>query len=491
MKSGKHNERVLIVGLGVLGGGLATTKWFLKRGAEVTVTDLRTRAKLATSLKALGKNAKKVRFVLGRHDVDDFKTHDRIVVNPAVRSESPFLAAARKAGNRIENDASIFFDEVQTPVIAVTGTRGKTTTTNWIAHFLGVRAGGNSSADLPLLKLLGELKPKQYAVVELSSWQLELIDQSKKAPASAGATAGKPDIAVITNIYRDHLNRYRGMKEYAAAKANIFKLQTRNQSLVLNADNEWTPFFLKQLANRRIKPRVYFFSRKPLARGRNGIWVNRKSTYFRDGKRTERAIDSKEFHALEVWGGHNIENLLAAVLTARLTGASRARIRARFRTLPQMQYREEIIFARKNLMIVNDSAGTSPDATVAALRRFRGSRVVLIAGGTDKELDFREWAAIVAHSVAPRDLLLLEGSATKNMVAELKCIGYFKSGKPQIFKSLPPMLRVARKLITSYPLLITTLLFSPGAASFEKFRNEFDRGEKFSLYSRKILMTRF
>jgi len=475
----KAKEKVLIVGLGVLGGGLATTKWFLKRGAEVTVTDLRTRAKLATSIKALGKDAKKVRFVLGRHSVDDFKTHDLIVANPAVRRESLFLAVARKAGGRIVNDASIFFDEVQTPVIAVTGTRGKTTTANWIAHFLGVRAGGNSSADLPLLKLLGELKPRRYAVVELSSWQLELTGQSRKAP----------DIAVITNIYRDHLNRYRGMNEYAGAKANIFKLQTRNQRLILNADNEWTPFFLKRLANCRIQPRVFFFSRKPLARGRNGVWVDRRSVYFRDGKRTEQVVGSKEFHALQAWGDHNIENLLAAVLAARLAGVSWARIRAGSRTLPQMQYREEIIFSRKNITIVNDSAGTSPDATVAALRRFRGNRVVLLAGGTDKELDFREWATIVARFVTPHDLLLLRGSATNKMIAELTRIGYFKSEKPQIFEALPAMLRSAKKLSTTpytpHPIPVV-ILFSPGAASFEKFKNEFDRGERFSVGIRQI-----
>ncbi len=467
------------MGLGVLGGGLATTRWFLERGAKVTVTDLRTRAKLAASIKALGKDAGRIRFVLGRHNPGDFRTHDLIVVNPAVPRTSLFLRVARRAGKRIVNDASIFFDEVRNPVIAVTGTRGKTTTANWIGHFLGARAGGNSSSDLPLLKLLDSLKPGEPSVVELSSWQLELLPQSKRGPA----------VAVITNVYPDHLNRYRGMREYAAAKANIFSRQTKKDHLILNMDSAWTRFFLKK----RPKARTWFFSLMPLPKGKNGMFLDRRRVYFRENGRARVILPSKLVAQCEAWGDHNFSNLLAALLAARLADAPWRTLLRRIPTLPQIKYREEIVLQRRNLTIVNDSAGTSPDATIAALRRFSASpegagQVLLLAGGTDKDLEFREWARVVARHVQPRNLFLLEGNATLKMIRELRRIGYFRAGMPQAFGTLRAMIHAVRsRLKRERYALKTVVLFSPGAASFEKFKNEFDRGEKFNLYCRRII----
>ncbi|MDO8751933.1 MAG: Mur ligase family protein, partial [Candidatus Wolfebacteria bacterium] len=155
-----RGKKVLVMGLGLLGGGVATTKWLVKQGARVTVTDLKTRKELLPSIKALGLAAKKVRFVLGRHDEEDFRAHDYIVVNPGVPKESPYLKIAKRAHIRIINDAVLFFEYLpkENPIIAVTGTRGKTTTTNWIAHLLrarwpNVRAAGNTPEN-PLLKEL-------------------------------------------------------------------------------------------------------------------------------------------------------------------------------------------------------------------------------------------------------------------------------------------------------------------------------------------------
>ncbi|MEK9174630.1 MAG: Mur ligase family protein, partial [Patescibacteria group bacterium] len=168
------------------------------------------------------------------------RSHQIIVVNPAVSKESPFLKIAREAGAQLENEATLFFNFCPSPIIAVTGTRGKTTTVNWIHHFLKQKfpravLTGNSS-DNPMLKALDKLDGKSPVVVELSSWHLELITASEKAP----------NIAVITNIYPDHLNRYKDITEYAKAKTNIFKHQTQNDFLILNKKNPWTKFFLKQ-----------------------------------------------------------------------------------------------------------------------------------------------------------------------------------------------------------------------------------------------------
>ena len=482
------NKKVLVMGLGKLGGGTATTKWFVKHGAKVTVTDLRTRKNLASSIRALGRAAHKVRFVLGKHRAEDFRRNDLIVVNPAVPRESPYLAIARKAGREITNDAKIFFDLVTNPIAAVTGTRGKTTTTNWLAHLArGVHrriAAAGNTPEMPLLALIDRLKDKKTpAVLELSSWQLEQVDKAH-LPAEAPAKEGHaPDVAVITNLYPDHLNRYPGIRDYARAKANIFKRQTPAQALILNADDAWTPFFLRE----KPRGRVYFFSLKPLHKSRGGIFISGRRAFFKkDAKRTV-VLGPREMRPLVALGNHNLQNLLAAMLAAHLLGIPWREIQKRIATLPQIPFRQEFIVARlpagrqgRHLTVVNDTAATSPDGTIAALARFKNKNLILIAGGTDKKLEFGGWARAVKRCVKPECLFLLGGSATEKMVRALRRSGYFKQSYPQPFEELSSLIRAVKKKVRqNTPSFV---LFSPGAASFEKFKNEFDRGRKFNLY---------
>lgn len=469
------------MGLGVLGGGVATTAWLVKHGAKVTVTDLRSKKELTSSLKALRAIAHKVTFVLGKHRAADFKTHDLVVVNPAVRRESEFLKIARKAGRAVVNDARIFFDTVANPTIAITGTRGKTTTTNWAAHLLrardrGVFAAGNTP-DRPLLMDLDRLthRSETPAVVELSSWQLEFLHEARRAP----------DIAVITNIYADHLNRYRDIEAYATAKAFIFQNQNPAQALVLNRDNRWTPFFL------RMKPRgkIYLFSTGTLPSNAQGIFLKNGTLIFREAS-SSTTVANRTFvqDFVRTWGIHNLENLLAAMLASHLSGLSWQTIFARINSLPSIPFRQEMIVRRKNLLVVNDSAGTSPDAVVAALARFKSPSAYLITGGTDKKLDFRGLARAIKSSIPAPHVFFLNGSATKKLIAELTRAGFFKKNPPQIFEDLPAILLAIREhLRVTKHQSPATVLFSPGAASFEKFKNEFDRGNQFSRAARRAL----
>jgi len=443
------NKKVLVMGLGLLGGGVATAKWLVKHGARVTVTDLKTKDELLQSIKALGSAAKKIKFVLGKHREKDFKDNEVIVVNPAVPCESKFLKIAKKAGARLENEASIFFRFCQNPIIAVTGTRGKTTTVNWIYHFLKkkyprVVLTGNSS-DNPMLAVLDKLDGKSPVVVELSSWHLELLPQSGLAP----------HVAVITNLYPDHLNRYRGMEDYAAAKANIFKYQKKEDILVLNRNNKWTKFFIS------LKPKS-------------------KIVYFPGG----------EFRSFkEKWGEHNYLNLSAALCAVRPFGLDRKDLKKAIATLPVVKFRQELVKNRKNLKVINDATATSPDATIAALKRFGGENTFLISGGTDKNLFFGGLAKTIKRYIKKENLYLLEGSATKKIIRELKKIGYFKKTGPKEFKNLGDILRAIRErlLADNYNYSSSIVLFSPASASFEKFDNEFDRGKKFNILVKKIL----
>ena len=465
------DKKVLIMGLGTLGGGLSSVKWFLNHGAEVTVTDLKTEKDLEKSLKKLGPLSRKIKFVLGRHDDEDFKRNDIVVINPAVPKESPFIFLAKKNKKILVNDARIFFDTVKNRTVAVTGTRGKTTTVNWIAHFLSakgnkVTAAGNSSS-LALLDLLsGTKNRKGPLVLELSSWQLELLPGAKRSP----------DVAVITNLYPDHLNRYESMKDYALAKANIFKNQKRNQKLILNKDNDWTSFFLKL----KPKSKIYFFSKKPLGRGENGLFLKDGLFYLREGDKQKEVLSKNEVEAVIKRGEHNVSNFLAASLASYLAGVSFSDIKKSIKNLPDVKYREEVVLKRKNMLFVNDSAATSPDAVLAAILRFKNEgRVILITGGTDKNLNFEPMARKMKKLLGPEDVFFLEGSATKNLFRELKKLNYFGKSKPQLFENLGDILKAIRSAEYEASAGKKIVLFSPGAASFEKFKNEFDRGEKF------------
>lgn len=447
------------MGLGLLGGGIATTKWLILHGANVTVTDLRSRGELKDSINKLGAAAKKIIFVLGKHRRADFKTNKIIVVNPAVPRESKYLAIAKKHGARLENEASLFFRYCKNPIIAVTGTRGKTTTVNWILFLLKqkfpkAKLTGNSS-DQPLLGILDGLDGKSPVVAELSSWHLELLSQSGRGP----------EVAVITNIYRDHMNRYRTLVSYASAKANIFKNQKKGDFLILNCRNEWTKFFLKKFSNWRVGSKMLYSSAKT-------------------------GINEKKFSKIS--GPHNLENFKAAYLAAKLAGVPVSALRRAAWRLPRIKFREEIVFKSPKLTVVNDTTATSPDGTIAALRRFGKENIILISGGTDKNLEYGGWAKTVKRFVKPENLFLLNGSATKKMIAALEKIGYSKNKKINFYEDLGGILKYTTQVIYEKKEKKTKwmIIFSPGAASFEKFKNEFDRGEKFNLYCKKIFKRR-
>ncbi|MBI2120609.1 MAG: UDP-N-acetylmuramoyl-L-alanine--D-glutamate ligase [Parcubacteria group bacterium] len=468
-------KKALVVVLGVYGGGAATAKWLLKNGAEVSVTDFRTEEELAHTMKLFTPREKKnIRFILGGQREEDFTSHDIIVLGPGVPKDSSYLAAAVRAGKQIENDASLFFRFIQNPVIAVTGTRGKTTVTAWLAYLLGQKYGAfiptGNNPEHAFLKELSEITDKVRPVVaEMSSWQLEYL-------AVSGADKA-PHIAIITNVFPDHLNRYKDIEEYARAKANIFTHQTEDDFLILNNENGWTPFFLAQ----NPKSQVFYFSTKPLPKNKHGVFVKKGEILFQHGGEPRVIADVKNF--AEKRGGHNLENLLAAALAVTLLEPKLRITKKMIEGLPQIPFRQEIIFQKNGLTIVNDSAGTSPDAVVAAIRRFSTwgfhpqVDFALITGGTDKKLEFAALAKEIKKTISPARLVLLNGSATAKLIVELEKIKFFKKTKPQVFETLDECVKVALAALSKRR---GTIVFSPGAASFEKFQNEFDRGEVFN-----------
>lgn len=456
--------KALVMGLGVHGGGLATTKWLLAHGAQVTVTDKRSREQLASAIQQLSKLP--VHFVLGEHREEDFLNHDLIVVNPGVPRESPYLAIAKKAGKRLENDASLFFRYLANTSIGITGTRGKTTTTQWITQLLSkkfpeIRASGNTPENA-LLKEFERVNGKAIpTVAELSSWQLEYLPVSEKAP----------HIALITNIYRDHMNRYSGMEDYANAKANIFEFQNEDDFLVLNHDNAWYRHFL----SKHPKAKVLYISKKILPKRLDGIYIHNHHAVIRYANREHVLYSITKFQ--HAFGEHNVENVLAATLAVFLFDQKILVREKEILGLRAPRMREEVIFERGKLKIINDSCATSPDGTIAALSRYhKEGRVILIAGGTDKALEFSELARNIKKMLPKDQLILLEGSATKVLSQVLANIKY---QAPLPCATLKECVETAFARVKKNEK--TIIVFSPGAASFEKFLHEFDRGEQFAL----------
>lgn len=452
------SKKTLLFGLGVLGGGVETAKFLLKQGVDLSITDAKNKDQLAPSIAKLPKD---ISYTLGSHKESDIKKSDAVVFNPGVAYESEWVKKAILNKKEIFNDFSLFLSvlkerKVIPEYIAVTGTRGKTTSATWINYFLPDSVVGGNMPENGLLKIVN--KKTDLFALELSSFQLEFVQKGSLAPK----------VAVVTNLYRDHLNRYKKMEKYAKAKANIFLNQTPSDFLVLNADSEWSEFFLKQ----KPKSQVYWFSLKKLPKNKKGMYLNGNKLVWRETE--DVVVGTTPFKDV----AHNA-NLLTSLTAAYLYTGSWQDLITKIDTLPQIHLRQEVIIDTKKLKVVNDGAATSPDATVALLDSYKEvskENKILITGGTDKDLEYSAWAKKIAKEITPQNLFLLSGSATLKMIKALTVEKYWKKFNPRIFDSYKEMLE-AIPLKEGSQL---NLLFSPSAASFEKFKNEFDRADKFA-----------
>jgi UDP-N-acetylmuramoylalanine--D-glutamate ligase len=455
-----QGKRVTVMGLGLHGGGLASALFFARHGARVTVTDHRRDpavfAPLLAELEGHG-----VRAVLGRHEERDFREADLVVKNPAVPLSSPFLLLAREKGVAVETDLSVFLGLCPGPVLAVTGSKGKSTTASALAHCLrtrhpGCRLGGNITVSP--LGFLEELTAEDPVVLELSSWQLADL-RGRGLPA--------PRVGLATRILPDHQDKYPDMASYVADKKVLFASQRPGQAAVLNADDPWQRDFPQATP-----AEVHWYSAAALPPERRGAWLERGLGLRREGERTETLLPAR----LAVPGQHNRLNLLAAGLGARLFGLEAGPIAAALATFPGIEHRLELVGEREGVRFYNDSAATIPEATAAALGSLPGP-VFLIAGGTDKNLDFRPLARAAAGAAG---IYLLQGSATGKIAPLFRAEGIaFEGPFPGLAEALDRAWQDARRRAAAAAAAGAALLFSPGCASFELFLNEFDRGRRF------------
>jgi UDP-N-acetylmuramoylalanine--D-glutamate ligase len=448
--------KVTVMGLGLNGGGLESARFFAHNGADVTVTDLRGEELLAPSISEL--EGLPIRYVLGKHEPDDFRTADIVIKNPAVRPDSPYLAEAR----RIETDISVFLSLCPSPILAVTGSKGKSSTASALhfglqAVYPGSRLGGNITRSP--LSFLDALCPEDPVVLEMSSWQLGDI---------RGKGLLKPRTAIITNIFPDHLDRYGGMEPYVADKKVIYENQdTSCYTLYLYGDT-WGAIFAKETPG---NPRA--FSRTPLPRDIPGAWLENDGGFVR-GENTEAVrILPRE---LRLAGGHQKINLLAAGLALYLFGVDADLIHERLARFPGIEHRLEFCGEKNGIRFYNDSAATIPEALSAAVQSFPGVPLSLITGGTDKKLDFSVFAGVAG---IPKNIYLLEGSATLKL---RKLLDNLKIAYNGPYSSLEQALAGAVEGAGPGGVVV----FSPGCTSFGMFLNEFDRGRKFKEMVKRI-----
>jgi len=445
-----RGKRVLVMGLGLHGSGIASARYAAQQGAQVRVTDLRAASVLAPSIATL--QGLPIEYVLGQHREEDFLWAEVVLHVPGVKRTSPYLQLAREHGAQIEQEIALFFRACPGHLIGITGTRGKTTTSTLLYELIkasGQHAvlGGNVSG-VETLSLLPEITPQTQVVLELSSWQLEALEPHQVSPA----------VAVITNIYPDHLDTYTGMQEYAAAKATIFRHQHSGDLAVCNYDNEWT----RRMGQTAPASQTWFTS------------------LMRGGSFKRGSDDVVPFLARQtpLRGAHNLENILLATTVAHLLGISDETIARGVRTFRGVAHRLQEVALIGGVRYINDTTSTTPVAGVAALTSF-ADPIVLVAGGNTKHLPLENWPATIVERC--RDLVLLEGSGTDELLPALDEHAH-RRGRSNplrgVFASFPLALQAAVDLTRPGD----TLLFSPGFTSFGMFLNEFDRGEQFIAY---------
>jgi len=448
------NKKVLIMGLGLHGGGVGSARFFCAQGAQVMVTDLRTRTELAPSLTKL--KGCQIRFVLGRHRMQDVKTADLIIKNPSVPADSPYLKAAQKQGIPIETDVTLFFAQCTAPLIGVTGTRGKSTVATLIAKLLKKRYPDTAlvgNIGVSPLEALSRITKTTKVVIELSSFSLEDVTKS-------------PHIAVVTNLYKDHLNRYPSFAAYAQAKKSIVRFQKKTDVAVLNYDDPLVKRFATKAATR-------FFSCKttPSARAQKnfGCFFQDGILFFNSDKKALCKIED-----IRLFGNHNRSNVAAAVTVAKLLGVSSAQCAAVLKQFRGVPHRQELIATKNGAHYINDTTATMPEATKAALtstrERFPEAALILIAGGEDKQLSYQKLANMIADNVSV--LVLLPGSATLKLKRALP-------KKNDLTILFAGSMEEAVKKATHAARSGDVVLLSPAAASFNLFKHEFDRGDKF------------
>ena len=440
-------RRVLVMGLGLFGGGAGAVRFLCREGARVTVTDLRSADALQESLQAL--ESLPVVYRLGGHEASDFRAADLVVANPAVPRSSPFLKAAERRGIPVTTEICLFAERCRAPVVGITGTSGKTTTASLAAEMMRRKTpltlvGGNIGGSL--LDRLDEITAETHVVLELSSFQLERLSELKWSP----------ETAVITNFAPNHLDMHGSLEAYERAKRQIIAHQGEGDVEVLNGDDR------KVRQWRGPGRRVVFGTQRT---SDCDVYLEHGEIRHRLGQ-SEKTVCPAVSVALP--GRHNLENALAACGAALCNAVTESDIAAVLRTFNGVSHRLERVADIGGVAYYNDSIATSPDRTQVALSALPPG-LVLIAGGYDKGLAYDALGRHIGRRVSH---LILTGDTADAIAASVPAGSATRISRVD---SLDDAVSVAVRRAGS----CGTVLFSPASASYDRFRNYVERGDRF------------
>ncbi|MGE5577236.1 MAG: UDP-N-acetylmuramoyl-L-alanine--D-glutamate ligase [Syntrophothermus sp.] len=462
-------KKVAVVGLGVSNQPLI--RFLARKGARVTGCDKKTRAAFgekAAGLMELEELGVELR--LGEGYLDGLEAFEVIFLTPGMRRDLPEIAAAQRAGAVVSSEMRLFFSLCRAPIVGITGSSGKTTTTTLVYEILKaagrrVYLGGNIGQ--VLIEQVEEIPPEATVVLELSSFQLQDFTQS-------------PHIAVVTNVTPNHLDQHASMEEYIEAKRNILRFQKPGDFAVLNLDNVVT----REMAG-GVKGGLLPFSRLQVLE--KGVFLRGDEIIYRGEQLEEQICRASE---LKLLGAHNVENVMAAAGAAILAGASVPAVREVATTFRGVPHRLELVRTLNGVDFYNDSIATSPARAIAGLRSF-DRPVVLIAGGYDKHLPFDEFAKEVVERVKTLVLVGVTASLIEEAVRKASAPGRHtgkdgkgdgagtadNDGRPEIQRCRTFEEAVHAASAAAGPGDV--VLLSPACASYDMFPNFEKRGERF------------
>ncbi len=438
-------KKILVVGLGR--SGMAAALFLRRRGAQVTVSDIRSAEQLGKDIPALLEEG--IAVEAGGHGLLTFRRQDLIVVSPGVPLDTPELAQVKSFGLPIIGELELAVEYLKGKTLGITGSNGKTTTTSLCgaileAGGLPVQVGGNIG--VPVIALVDESRDDGWSVLELSSFQLETTERFR------------PQIAVVLNVTPDHLDRHGTFENYTVAKERIFANQTAEDALVLNADDDVT----SRMAA-RASSRIFWFSAKRVVR--QGAFVHEGAIVFRASEQAAPEFILR-IDEIPLKGAHNVENVLAAVCAARLAGVAPEAIRKAVAAFKAVEHRLEFVAEIHGVDYYNDSKATNVDAAAKAIAAFPGG-IHLILGGKDKNSDYRQLRSLLEDRVKT---VYTIGAAAEKIETHIY-------GAVPVVSAGTLDQAVAKASEAAQPGEI--VLLAPACSSFDQFENYEHRGQVF------------
>lgn len=454
---GKH-----LVILGAARQGLALAKYLRNHGARVTITDQKDEKVLAEVRQEFQEG--EINWVLGGHPIDLLDDADGLSLSGGIPLEIPLVQEALERGIPLTNDSQIFLENTPCPVIGITGSAGKTTTT-LLAGKMAEAAYGEDHSWLggnignPLISDVDQMAVDDIAVVELSSFQLELMTKS-------------PTIACVVNVTPNHLDRHGTMTAYTEAKAQILKNQTKSDIAVLNRDD-----FGSWELRHHVQGKLLSFGRHKPGAGDEGTYIQGDWVCYWDGSTTQELVP---LDSIRLRGKHNQMNVLAACAIAKAAGFPVEAIKKGVESLSGVDHRLEFIRTWSGAAWYNDSIATAPERSIAAINAFK-EPLVLLAGGRDKNLPWEDFSALVLNRVR---FLILFGEAAGLIEDALQTS--LRQGQRMIPYRKCTHLKEAIQAAADIVQPGEVVLLSPGGTSFDEFVDFADRGEKFRLWVQEL-----